>query len=69
MLKEGTDANLFLSNSPSALHLAAMCGHLEIAKILINYGANIHVVDFVQFTPLHCATYFGSEQVLEFFSF
>lgn len=64
MLNQGADANLFAANSPPPLHLAAMCGHQEIAKNLIRHGANIHTIDFVQFSALHCATYFGNEQVL-----
>lgn len=46
-----------------ALHLAAMIGDSEMLTILLNSGANIHVTDFVHFTALHCATYFGQENV------
>uniref|UniRef100_A0A8R1HXX3 Protein kinase domain-containing protein n=1 Tax=Caenorhabditis japonica TaxID=281687 RepID=A0A8R1HXX3_CAEJA len=45
------------------LHLAAMIGDADMLTVLLEAGANIHINDFVHFTALHCATYFGQENV------
>jgi ankyrin repeat protein len=63
LLSAGADPNLIGSNIFPPLHLAAMCGNVEIVDKLINAGASMHAVDFVNFSALHCATYFSHEKV------
>ncbi len=64
LLEAGADANQPGSNSLPPLHLAAMCGNADLLDTLIARGAALHATDFVNFTALHCATYFGHEKVL-----
>ena len=44
----------------SALHIAAREGYLTIARLLIEQGAEIDVLDRKDFTPLHNATWNGN---------
>jgi ankyrin repeat protein len=41
------------------LHLAAIRGHTNIARILVNAGADRNVKDFDDNTPLHYASEYG----------
>lgn len=66
LLELGADANFCPgTNVPPPLHLAAMCGSAEMAQLLMGHGADPTKTDFVHFTALHCATYFGNEQVFK----
>ena len=47
------------------LHCACVNGHLEIAKLLVRKGANIHTVDKDGRTPLHYACWYGHSKVAE----
>lgn len=36
-----------------------------MVQVLVAHGAQLHTADFfVQFTALHCASYFGNEQAV-----
>jgi ankyrin repeat protein len=55
-------------NKPSnlgntALHVAARCDYAEIAELLINYGADIHLRNKKGETPLMRMARYGSEKV------
>lgn len=63
LLDAGADPNLAGRNRLPPLHLAAMLGSLELVERLIVAGASIQASDFVNFTALHCATYFAHEKV------
>uniref|UniRef100_A0AC35TH32 Protein kinase domain-containing protein n=1 Tax=Rhabditophanes sp. KR3021 TaxID=114890 RepID=A0AC35TH32_9BILA len=66
LLKCGFNVNEINENVPPALHLAAIFGSVDIVELLITNGANIHfAADFVQFTPLLCATFFNDEKVVK----
>ena len=63
MLAKAADINqlgLRRHGHGSALHIAAREGHLEIASLLIDKGAEIDVLDRNDFTPLHNATWNGN---------
>lgn len=45
------------------LHIAAMCGFVDVLDVLIANGANVNAQDWVKFSPLHVACYFGHEKV------
>jgi len=45
------------------LHDAVACGRQEIAKILIERGANINELDYKNVTPLKLAIRYGQEEI------
>jgi len=47
------------------LHIAAANNQKEIAELLIEYGADIEVVNYSSETPLHIAARFNSKEVAE----
>ncbi|KAL3531396.1 hypothetical protein ACH5RR_010718 [Cinchona calisaya] len=58
-------------NSPdpegqTALHVAAIHGHLEVVKFLVSKGSDPDVVDFEGWSPLHYATQEGHVEAVEF---
>ena len=56
MLKNGFDVNAAVCVSEcTALHIAAESGNVDIEKVLIQYGADVNVVDVVKRTALHLA--------------
>ena len=63
LLQNGADINQLGSRRHgygSALHIAAREGYLDIARLLIDRGAEIDVLDRKDFTPLHNATWNGN---------
>lgn len=51
------DVNKRFENGRTLLHLAAMKGHEEEVKNLINEGSDVHAKDDYGYTPLHLAEY------------
>jgi len=63
LLQKGADINQLgprRHGYGSALHIAVREGHLDIAKLLIDRGAEIDVLDRKDFTPLHNAAWNGN---------
>ena len=63
LLQKGADINQLgprRHGYGSALHIAVREGYLDIAKLLIDRGAEIDVLDRKDFTPLHNATWNGN---------
>ena len=56
LLGQGVDANATASDEQTALHIVAVYDRIEIAKILIENGANINLKTKKGITPLHAAT-------------
>jgi len=53
--KQVPDLNASHDECVTALHNAAVAGHYEVAKYLIEAGCDINVQDSDGWTPLHCA--------------
>ena len=63
LISYGADVNSAGRNQLPPLHLAAMCGNVDLIERLIANGAALHATDFVHFTALHCATYSAHDKV------
>ena len=55
LLLSGFDPNQTNGVKP-LLHLAAGCGHLDVANVLIAHGAEVNRPDMIGMTPLHYTT-------------
>ncbi len=65
-IEAGADVNAQDDSfSQTALHIAASEGHLEIARYLIEKGADLLIHDAVDMTPIHLAARDGQEVVLQ----
>ncbi|CAJ0941782.1 unnamed protein product, partial [Mesorhabditis belari] len=64
LLTAGADPSFVGTHKLPPLHLAAMCGHTGICKMLLESGCRLDETDFVKFTALHCATHFAHDQVV-----
>lgn len=56
LIEAGADVHSADLEGVQALHLAAVCGHIDTAKLLIEAGADINATDAHGFTPLHTAS-------------
>jgi len=66
-LQMGADSHLIPGmDGNTALHLAAMEGHLDIAKSLVQYGADLNAASKSGNTPLAWSVYCGHYQIVEF---
>ena len=66
MLKLGADANGKDIDQWTPLHMAAIKGHFEIAKLLIQNGADIDAKsEYHKETPLHFAVLYGYSKIAE----
>ena len=62
LLEHGADANAtFATLSTTALMTAAFHGHTEVVRLLLDYGAEVRMVDLQQSTALGYA--FGGEEL------
>lgn len=59
----GADINFAGDVNLPPIHLASMCGNIDIVELLVDKGVALQSVDFVHFSALHCATYFNHEKV------
>jgi ankyrin repeat protein len=71
-LAAGTDVNAKGKQENTLLHIAAMKGHKEIAKLLITKSADVNVKNKFGSTPLNCAAnysfksnYNGRKEIVE----
>ena len=66
LIKNGADVNAKDNNrQETILHEMAHQGKLEIAKILLDNGANINEEDIQGFTALHVAAEFNQVEIAE----
>ena len=55
------------SNNQICLHIATLNGRVGISKCLIEgYNFKLHVVDEIEWTPLHCAAYNGNCKLFQY---
>ncbi|CAN0141621.1 unnamed protein product, partial [Chrysoparadoxa australica] len=47
------------------LHRAAKEGHLEIARLLVEKGAEVNAKGDAEWTPLHCSSFHGNLEVVQ----
>ena len=59
LLKAGANVSEVDAYGMAALHEAAVTGHADMCKLLLDYGANWNALDQYRRTPLHWAAYFG----------
>jgi ankyrin repeat protein len=52
-------------NQKTPLHLALECGHIDIARYLIELGADINLKDKDKASPLHNASYLGNLEIVD----
>jgi ankyrin repeat protein len=65
-LKEGdryTEVGGYCCDGVTPLHVAARKGYVEIAKLLLEHGADPNIKDLHGWTPLHDAAYWGNVEV------
>lgn len=74
ILKRGADVNDHMNDvitddgirdEVTVLHMAAYLGHADIAKYLLDHGANLHEVDFERKTPMHYAAEKGRIEIIK----
>jgi hypothetical protein len=68
-IKRGTDLNAPIRDGLSPLHWAARNGFAEVAKLLIEHGANVnlHASGMEGATPLHVVAVYGHKPTAEAF--
>ncbi|RZC42090.1 Ankyrin repeat domain containing protein [Asbolus verrucosus] len=63
-LRRGPGANVQDSSGYSALHHAALNGHREIVKLLLEHDASTNIVDVKGSSPLHLAAWSGNVDIV-----
>ncbi|CAH1958287.1 unnamed protein product [Acanthoscelides obtectus] len=63
-LRRGPGANVQDSSGYSALHHAALNGHTEIVKLLLEHDASPNIVDSKGSSPLHLAAWSGNPDIV-----
>ncbi|XP_015518771.2 ankyrin repeat and sterile alpha motif domain-containing protein 1B isoform X2 [Neodiprion lecontei] len=63
-LRRGPGANVQDASGYSALHHAALNGHRDVVKILLQYEASTNVVDAKGSSPLHLAAWAGDAEIV-----
>ncbi|XP_057659691.1 ankyrin repeat and SAM domain-containing protein 1A-like isoform X6 [Diorhabda carinulata] len=63
-LRRGPGANVQDSSGYSALHHAALNGHKEIVKLLLEHDASTNIVDSKGSSPLHLAAWSGNVDIV-----
>lgn len=66
VLKNEANANAGGKTGHTALHAALACDHLEITRLLLDYGADIDALDETNATPLDVAATCGKEAIVRF---
>lgn len=64
-LRRGPGANVQDSSGYSALHHAALNGHKEIVKLLLDHDASTNIVDVKGSSPLHLAAWSGNVEIVK----
>jgi ankyrin repeat protein len=62
----GEDVNAQYGSQGTPLHIAALCGELDVAEYLVNRGAKVNAETSAGVTPLHRAAEGGSAEIARF---
>ena len=66
---KGIDMNLQTNDGKNCLHIAALYGHLNLCKRLIDeHNFSAHMTDNDGWTPLHFSAKYGSRELVSFFA-
>ncbi len=52
LIEKGADVNARLGDSGTALHMATLFGHAECTQLLINHGAEVNALNYLNISPL-----------------
>ncbi|KAJ8676596.1 hypothetical protein QAD02_012383 [Eretmocerus hayati] len=63
-LRRGPGANVQDSSGYSSLHHAALNGHKEVVKLLLQHEASTNIVDTKGSSPLHLAAWSGNSEIV-----
>lgn len=55
-----------LTGQTLALHIAAKQGHMHLLKLFIEKGADIHLLDYLEQTPVSCAVFKGQIEIVKY---
>ncbi|XP_055385492.1 ankyrin repeat and sterile alpha motif domain-containing protein 1B-like isoform X2 [Condylostylus longicornis] len=66
-LRRGPGVNVQDSNGYSALHHAALNGHIDIVKLLLAHDASANLPDSRGSSPLHLAGWAGHQEIVKIF--
>ncbi len=66
LCKHGANVNALTRYNRNGLHLAALRGHLEVAKALVKCGISINAFDSDGNTALHFAAENGHREIIVF---
>uniref|UniRef100_A0A4W3JGN8 Inversin n=1 Tax=Callorhinchus milii TaxID=7868 RepID=A0A4W3JGN8_CALMI len=64
-LKSDIDINISDKYGGTALHAAALSGHVSTVKLLLEYGAQVDALDVMKHTPLFRACEMGHREVIQ----
>ena len=65
----GADIYLKTVNGWNCLHIAALCGHLNLCQILIDkHNFEVHMADNDRWTALHFSARYGSYELFRYFA-
>ena len=67
LLERDADPNAKALNGWNPLHVCCKKNRLEIARLLINYGANVSARTTSGLTPMHLAAYSGALDIVKTF--
>jgi len=68
LLDHGADVNAKAQSQWTALHFASSCGHVEIAQVLVQRGALVHVQNAEGRTPSQLAQRSGHRRIVRLLS-
>ena len=69
LLVAGADPDIRVSsNNNTALHAAAEADHLEVARLLLDYKADLNITNLYGLTPLDIAVTFNRTSLIELFN-
>lgn len=66
LIEAGCDVNVRIEEGCTPLIAAVLVGNLEIVKLLVEFGADVNVIDGYFGSPLYYASYNGFQNIAEY---